>query len=182
MVHRLQAGTLLELQAAVRRNRGAMPMLADRAEELINLVSPHHHALQHDLDAASRIAVPLQPCLRDIWHDHVLFEGDRVSGIIDIGAMRMDTVSTDIARLLGSLCGNDRDGWTNGLRAYEAIRPLIEPERMLIATFDRSQMMLAGVNWVEWVFVECRAFTDPAAVVQRMEHILSRLRTDSPVT
>jgi homoserine kinase type II len=153
-----------------------MPILADRAEELLELVSPHLSALHHDLDAASRIAVPLQPCLRDIWHDHVLFQGDRVSGIIDVGSMRPDTVATDIARLLGSLCGKDRDGWTKGLTAYESVRPLDDPERALVGTFDRSQMMLAGVNWVEWVFVEGRTFSDPSAVLKRMEHILSRLR------
>lgn len=176
MVHRLRATALLELRTAVRRNRDAMSILADRAEELLELVGPHLSALHHDLDAASRIAVPLQPCLRDIWHDHVLFEGDRVSGIIDVGSMRVDTVATDIARLLGSLCGNDRNGWTTGLGVYESVRPLTDSERALVGTFDRSQIMLAGVNWVEWVFVERRTFGDPAAVVERMEHILSRLR------
>jgi hypothetical protein len=176
MVHRLRAGALLELRAAVRRNRDAISIVADRAEELLDLVYPHLSALHHDLDAASRIAVPLQPCLRDIWHDHVLFEGDQVSGIIDVGSMRVDTVAADIARLLGSFCGNDHDGWTIGLRAYESVRPISEPERVLVETFDRSQMMLAGVNWVKWVFVERRTFGDPADVVERMEHILSRLR------
>jgi Ser/Thr protein kinase RdoA (MazF antagonist) len=176
LVGRLQAGAFRGMRAALRQNRGAMPALADRAEELLHLVFPHLPALQHDLVAASRIEAPLQPCLRDLSHDHVLFVGDQVSGIIDIGSMRLDAVSTDIARLLGSLCGNDRDSWTMGLDAYEAVRPLAEPERQLVPTFDRSQRVLAGVKWVEWVFVERRTFGDPAAVVQRMEHILSRLR------
>jgi Ser/Thr protein kinase RdoA (MazF antagonist) len=176
LVRRLRANAFSKLKAAVRRNRGIMPAVADGAEELLELVSPQLMALEHDLNCASRIEVPLQTCLRDIWHDHVLFEGNQVSGIVDVGSMRQDTVATDIARLLGSLCGNDRDGWTAGLSAYGTIRTLLEPERTLIGIFDRSQMVLAGVNWVEWVFVKCRTFSDPAAVGNRMEHILSRLR------
>jgi homoserine kinase type II len=175
LVRRLRDGDLREMPVAVRRNRDLMPALAEPAQELFRLITPHLSALHHDLDAASRIVVPLQPCLRDIWHNHVLFEGNRVSGIVDIGSMRPDTVATDIARLFGSLCGNDPDRWTTGLDAYEAVLPLGEPQRRLVETFDRSQMLLAGIKWVEWVFVERRTFSDPTAVVERMEHILSRL-------
>jgi Ser/Thr protein kinase RdoA (MazF antagonist) len=176
LVGRLRAGALRSMRAAVWQNRSAMPSLAGRSEELLELVSPHLTALEQDLAAVRRIETPLQPCLRDIGQHHVLFAGNCVSGIIDIGSMRMDSVATDLSRILGSLCGNDRRGWTTGLDAYEAVRPLSEPERTLLAAFDRSQMLLAGVKWVEWVFVEGRTFDDPAAVVQRMEHILSRLR------
>lgn len=49
------------------------------------------------------VSFRLQPCIRDIWHDHVLFDGDRVTGLIDFGAMQIDTPATDIARLVGSL-------------------------------------------------------------------------------
>ncbi len=49
----------------------------------------------------------LHPCICDIWHDHILFEEDSVSGIIDYGSMRIDSPAADLARLLGSLAGND---------------------------------------------------------------------------
>jgi Ser/Thr protein kinase RdoA (MazF antagonist) len=175
-VRRLLAGGLAELQVALVRNRALMPRVAVQAESLFPLIQPHLSALDRHLRHAANIQVPLQPCLRDIWHDHVLFEGDRVSGIVDTGSMRAETVATDIARLLGSLCANDQERWSIGLAAYKAVFPLGDDERVLIAAFDRSQVLLAGVKWVEWVFVEERTCVDPKAVEKRMEHILKRLQ------
>ena len=51
--------------------------------------------------------VRLQPCIRDIWHDNVLFTGDQVSGLVDFGAMEFDNVAADVARLLASLASDD---------------------------------------------------------------------------
>src|SRR5262245_2131588 len=53
------------------------------------------------------ISLPLHPCWCDPWHDHMLFTGDRVSGLIDHGAVKEDHAAIDLARLLGSLVGND---------------------------------------------------------------------------
>ena len=50
--------------------------------------------------------LPLQPCLCDVWHDHVLFEGDTVTGVIDYGGAKIDHVAVDLARLLGSMAGD----------------------------------------------------------------------------
>jgi Ser/Thr protein kinase RdoA (MazF antagonist) len=119
--------------------------------------------------------VPLQPCLRDIWHDHVLFQGDRVTGIVDLEAMRIDSVAIDVARLLGSLCPTDPSEYKFGLETYQDGRPLSGDELALVEAFDRSQRLLAGARWVQWVFVDRRTFSDPLAVLKRMDHILERL-------
>ena len=43
----------------------------------------------------------LQVCLCDVWHDHVLFVANEVTGIIDFGSLKVDHVAVDLARLLG---------------------------------------------------------------------------------
>jgi homoserine kinase type II len=127
------------------------------------------------LASAASIRVPLQPCIRDIWHDHVLFEANQVSGIIDFGAVRIESVAGDLARLLGSLAGDDLVAWQQGLAAYQAIRPLSDAEAALVPVFDESTMLLAGFNWLEWVAISRRHFDNPAEVIRRLKAIVTRL-------
>ena len=64
-----------------------------------------------------------------------------MSGLIDFGGMRADTVAGDIARLLGSLVADDADGWQTGLAAYDRRRPLSPDERRLVTAFDHSGVL-----------------------------------------
>ena len=64
--------------------------------------------------------VPLQLCLRDVWHDHVLFTGNRVTGIIDYGAVGIDHPAVDLARLLGDLVGTEPERVRRGVGLYHA--------------------------------------------------------------
>jgi Ser/Thr protein kinase RdoA (MazF antagonist) len=132
-------------------------------------------AVRTKLESAASTPVSLQPCIRDIWSDHVLFEGNQVSGIIDFGAMRVETVAGDIARLLGSLAGDDLVAWQRGLEAYQAIRPLSDEESALVSVFDESTMLLAGFNWLEWIIIGQRQFENPPEVIRRLTMIVSRL-------
>lgn len=124
---------------------------------------------------ARRAEIRLQPCIRDVWHDHILYCGQEVSGIVDFGAMRPECVSADIARLLGSMVQDDALMWNVGLTAYQAIRPLSDAELHLVTAFDRTSVLMSGIQWIEWVFCEGRRFDDRDAVVSRFEEILRRL-------
>jgi Ser/Thr protein kinase RdoA (MazF antagonist) len=119
--------------------------------------------------------VPLQPCLRDIWHDHVLFTGNEVTGMIDPHAARSDSVATDLARLLGSLVGDDRVAWEAGLNAYQQVRPLALEELALVELFDQSAVLLSGLTWLDWVCLQGRAFDDRVKVAARLRTIVERL-------
>jgi homoserine kinase type II len=128
------------------------------------------------LEPASRAPLPLQPCLRDIWHDHILFTGDKVTGIIDFGAADVDTPATDIARLLGSMVGDDRALWQSGLAAYESIRPLSDHERSAIPGLDASGIVIALCNWIRWIYIERRQFENRQQIVDRFARLVNRMR------
>ena len=140
--------------------------------ELFRLAAPTVLAL---LDHATVLHVPLQPCIRDIWHEHVLFEGETVSGLVDFGALRPENVAADIARLLGSLAGDHAADWKLGLSAYEQVRPLSASERELITAFDRSAVLMSGIQWLQWIYLEGRTFEAPQRVLDRLDENLARL-------
>ena len=153
---------------------GRLAELQPRREKLIPLF----------WDVASRVVdesrqalgwwVPLQPCIRDIHAGHVLFTGDKVTGLIDFDAMRVDSVATDLARLLGSYCGEHFELWDIGLAAYDEIRPLSKDERDLVVHYDRLAVLLTGVQWLDWMLLEGKQF-ELARVLPRIDATLERL-------
>ncbi len=89
--------------------------------------------------------------------------------------MRIENIAADLARLAGSLAGDDPYGWQAALAAYHTVRPLSEGEQRLIVAFDRSSVLLSGLQWLAWIYLEGRAFDRPAAVESRLDAILGRL-------
>ncbi len=157
------------------RDAARWPELAARAAPLLVFFGNVAGPVEQHLSALAATAVSLQPCIRDIWHAHVLFEGDTVSGLIDFGAMRTDNVATDVARLLGSLVRDDPAGWEAGLSAYDEVRRLSAEERRLVHSLDESGVLMSALSWFEWVFGEGREFASPAAVIARVDENLQRL-------
>jgi homoserine kinase type II len=157
-------------------------------DELVQLLSQHAPRLVKGLltelptsapSATSLWAIPVlpvQPILRDIWHDHVLFTGDEVTGMVDYGAMQIDNVAFDIARLLATTVADDQASWESGLDAYEATRRLSALERALIPWLDGSGILLGSLNWLRWLLVEQRNFADWKLVSKRLQFLYHRLQ------
>lgn len=166
-------GGVDRLSAAVDQNPSGRA--AGIARRLIQAFRRHSPSALPTLKSACQLNVVVQPCIRDIWHDHVLFEDERVSGIVDFGAMREATIAGDVARLLGSLVRDNRDLWAIGEQAYHQVRPLTDDERRLIPAWDLANVLLSGLQWVEWLFVEGRHFENMTQVEGRMNEFLQRL-------
>ena len=153
------------------------PEFCNLGQRLLPLYQRLAPAIAAELRIARNLHVPLQPCLRDIWSDHLLFTGDRVSGLIDPHACRSDNVATDLARLLGSLVADDATIRATAIDAYQQIRPLSSDELLLLEIFDRSGVLLGGMTWLDWVCMQGRQYQRRDRVTLRLAAILRRLES-----
>lgn len=168
----LHAGRWAFIRSAVVHRR--IPPVDDLAQRWLNERSIWPREMVARLRVAAQSEVSLQPAIRDLWRDHVLFTGTGVSGFLDFGAMRIDTPLTDLARLSGSLAGDDLESRQAALRAYSEVRPLSSREIELVDLLDHSGTFIAGWNWLDWLYVEQREFPSLAAVRERLSELLGR--------
>jgi Ser/Thr protein kinase RdoA (MazF antagonist) len=145
---------------------------AERAWELLRR---RRECVPQMLAAWVERALPLQPCLCDVWHDHVLYTDDAVTGLLDYGSAKLDHVAVDLARLLGSLVGDDAEHRAAGLAAYGRIRPLSLEEKALVTALDETGTLLAAANWLTWLYRDGRSFEDRGAVASRLALVVQRL-------
>jgi len=143
-----------------------------RAEQLLQI---HGGKISVKLGAWIDRSLPLQSCLCDIWHDHVLFEGDVVTGLVDYGGVKLDHVALDLARLLGSLVEDRTELRSTGLEAYSRIRPLSLEEDELVSVLDETGMLVGLMTWLKWLYVDVKPFDDRASAARRLQALVERV-------
>ncbi|WP_168205086.1 phosphotransferase enzyme family protein [Bythopirellula goksoeyrii] len=105
------------------------------------------------VEHCASIPLPLQWCLRDVHPGNVLVIGTQVTGIVDFGAVAIDSVAGDIARLVGGLqC--ERADRQKCFSAYARLRPLTNDELRSIAAFHVGGLILSATNWIRWICIE----------------------------
>ncbi len=157
---------------AASRNDPQFGTVSKRICGLSPFVAPK---VRRELVGLAQATFPVHPVIGDVWHDHLLFEGDQLTGIVDFGAMKIDHPALDIARLLGSLGVDDGAFWSRGVAFYRQIRDFSQHERKLADGYDRSSTLVSGLNWLEWVCVEGREPGPRDVVLARIERIAERL-------
>ncbi|MEM9187343.1 MAG: phosphotransferase, partial [Planctomycetota bacterium] len=110
------------------------------------LIGPVLKAVRPKLAVVAGLATRLQPIVRDSRREHFLVTGDRVTGLVDFGAMTIDTPAVDHARLLGEAAGDDPALWRLGIGASG----LDATQRRLVGPLDASGAALAACNWLRW--------------------------------
>ncbi len=172
-LEQLVAGGLDRMAAALERAQSeALAVLGQRWVCLARQTIPR---LLPSLRDAARLEVTLQPCLRDARPEHFLFEADRLSGLIDFGAMGIESVAADLARLIGEWFADDHSLRALALDAYQQVRPLDASETALIAALEAAGDVLIAGHWLSWHYLDQRRFDDPRAAERGVSRGLNRL-------
>ena len=124
--------------------------------------------------------LPVQLCLCDVWHDHILYEGDRVTGVIDYGAVKNDCVAIDLARLLGSMIPDEPERMQLALAIYSAGHPVHGDVLKLVTVLDLAGSIVGLTNWLRWLYRDKKSYGDLARVSGRMEELLKRVEMKKP--
>jgi homoserine kinase type II len=177
----LEGGGLDVLENALARStEGKEREMGDRWLALARTAIPQ---ILPDLHDRKLLRIPLQPCLRDARPEHLLFEGNALTGLVDFGAMGIETVAADLARLIGEWFPGDPQLRDEAMEAYGRIRPLGESEAALLTAFETAADVLVASHWLRWRFLEHRTFEDPLALtrgiargLERIERLTTRLR------
>lgn len=117
----------------------------------------------------------LLPALSDVWSDHIFFQGEEISGVIDFGAIKLDSACLDIARLLGSYATVDTSVFTRGIKYYRTERSLEQQDVALVELFDQAHVVLAGLQWLVWLGPEQRVFKQMEKVNQHLKSLAQRI-------
>jgi Ser/Thr protein kinase RdoA (MazF antagonist) len=163
-------------QSGWRPRWAALDPYAAIAEPLFHAVQRCRDEVPHRLRAWLNVPLRLQPCVCDPWRAHVLYTGDAVTGLVDFGSAKTDHIAVDLARLLGSLVGDEGARWQIGINSYRQVGPITDDECRLARDLDRIGTVLAATHWLRWLYLDGRRFDSPSAVLERLQYLLARLR------
>lgn len=88
--------------------------------------------------------------LRDVWRQHLLFRENRLSGILDFGAARIDWPGLDFVRAFGTLMFESDPRWPIALEHYLNQRPDDSLVLTDLVAIHRASVALSALQWLDW--------------------------------
>lgn len=124
------------------------------------------------------VPLPLRACVRDLRGEHVLFTGTTVTGVVDYGAMAVDHVAVDLARLLGDFAWEDDERFSAGMNAYRLAGGEVPEE--LVRVLTKTVVPCSVVGWLVRLLIERRSFANETAVADRLLGLVERAELFAP--
>ena len=130
------------------------------------------------LQPLRHLQVPIHPCLCDCWHDHFLFEGDQLSGVIDFDAVKIDHAAVDLARAIGSLLSRDKERWWEAYNRYREVNPAANFPFEWIEILHETGQIVAGLYWLRKLVFDADRDGDISRILPRVKLIVESLSPD----
>jgi hypothetical protein len=125
------------------------------------------------------LPIHVRLCLRDPHREHLLFSSNEVTGLIDLGAVGVDSPAADAARWLGDAAPSDLESRRTAIAAYRKFAELNDDEAAMIEPFERTGRVLAALHWLEWLVIEARPFPNAPAAYSRWLCVVERLEREA---
>ena len=156
----------LESWPRLRARPPQSDLLAEIARVLDQRVGPARSSMMPWVGRIFRV----QPILGDVWHAHVLFVGDDVTGLIDHASVRLDHPVVDLARLLGSLELSVAER-AMLLESYQRVRQLSLEDLEMLQVFEATGIIGALIHWFGQL---ASGMTETPAIRDRIQFLLRR--------
>ena len=129
--------------------------------------------------------VPVQPVIRDLRAEHLFIDENQTAvALIDFGAMQIDSVACDLARLSSSLGIFDAVEVQELYNTYckDRYSGLASPAQTKVELELLNQFLLAIpvvsiANWMNWLFVEHRQFESKEDINNRLQKLFTNFES-----
>ncbi len=106
-----------------------------------------------------------------------MLEQDRVSGIVDYGALGSDFRGVDLARLLGDLPSLDQDHFRAGLRAYRNTGGALPVPDEFVFVLASTGSLCSAIGWLRRLARPQQLFQAQTAIAERLSWVLQALKS-----
>lgn len=132
--------------------------------------------IESQLMPLTQSMVPVQPVVRDLRAEHLFVDNQSAVALIDFGAMQIDSVACDLARLFSSLEIFDKDAVQTMYESYcndrySGLAPT-KVEQELLNQFLLAIPVVSIANWLNWLYVDDRKFESTEDVNNRLQKLM----------
>lgn len=170
---------LVENETLLRAGSNALPPVSPRLDPLlrraVSVVAGLAPNAVSKLEPWAERMFVLQPCVRDLRGEHVLFEAERVTGIIDFGAMAIDSHAVDLARLLVDYAGADDTLFEAGLSAYRRCVDAFDVSDELVFLLARSGAICSVLGWLVRLIVRREPVYEEVSITSRLTRLTTHI-------
>jgi len=190
------APAVLRRLSRIEQLRGELPKAILHCERLSPVLRAAAYWLKREgpcrLDAAHGALsrwigqlVPTRMVFRDVHRQHILFHEAAVSGMVDFDAIGIDTIATDLARWVSGFTERTSDLeplLQAALTGYQRFGAISTCERDLAFAISEASGIVLLANWVSWVGLGQRNFSDCADLVdRRVGDLLRRMGVEAMI-
>lgn len=117
----------------------------------------------------------LHPCVRDLRGEHILFQGNLVTGIVDYGAMAVDHPAVDLARLFLDYAPTNEPLRTVGCEAYRRVWHSLDAPEEFLGLLIRSGAVCSALGWLVRLVVRREPISAVASAAERLTLLIMRV-------